>query len=71
MGPEVILMIGALMCALGLVAAAAIGIKYRNEDWAFILIFACIGFCAGAGWCFHKAVEVSAAREGIKVNLEK
>jgi len=71
MGPELVLLIGALFCVLGVAAAAFVGIKYRNEDWAFITIFIVLMCCGGAAWCVHKAVEVSAAREGIKIDLNK
>jgi hypothetical protein len=58
-----LLAIAALACGLGGFACIAIGIKWRNEDWAWMLIWGVIACWGGAAWCVQEAVKRGDARE--------
>lgn len=63
MTPELILVIAAIICVLGVVAAVVIAIKYRDEDWGFIPIMAGFMLACAAGGCISEAVKRSDERE--------
>jgi hypothetical protein len=63
MTPELILVVAALICVVGVVAAVYIAIKYRDEDWAFVPIMAAFMLGCAAGGCISEAVKRSDDRE--------
>jgi hypothetical protein len=54
----------ALVCALGVVFFTCIGIMYRKEDWAWMVIWGILLCIGGAGWCIEQAIERADTEQG-------
>lgn len=63
MASELILVLAAAVCALGVAALVLLAIKYRREEWVFFFWFGMIACGSGAAWCIQEAVKRSDARE--------
>jgi hypothetical protein len=71
MSSELILVLSALVCAIGVAAFVACGIKYRNEGWVFYLVIGAIVCASSAAWCIQEAVKRADAQQNppsVKTN---
>jgi hypothetical protein len=57
MTAETILVLSALVCAIGVTASVACAIKWRKEEWVYLLIIGALISVCGAGWCIQEAVK--------------
>jgi ABC-type uncharacterized transport system permease subunit len=62
MDPITLLALGALVCALAVIFFSFIAIKFRNEEWAFIVVIGIFICGGGAAWCLQEAVKRADAR---------
>jgi hypothetical protein len=76
MTSELILVIAAVVCVIGVAVFLACAIKWRDEEWAGLLGLGVVLCFLGAAACFQGAVERSDAREHqrpthpVKVNAK-
>ena len=70
MTPSVILLLGALVCALGVLIFVVLAIKFRDEDWAFLLLMAALAGAGAAGGAFNEAVKKAENEQRIPVDVQ-
>jgi hypothetical protein len=47
-----------------------ITIKYKDEDWVFLLWFAMLFLAGGTAWCFQEAVKKAENEQRIPVDVQ-
>ena len=70
MTPSLILLLGAVVCVLGLLLTVFLAIRYRNEEWVFLFWFALIACGSGAAWCFQESVKKAENEQRIPVDVQ-
>lgn len=57
MDPITLLALGALVCVLAVIFFSILAIKFRNEEWVFIVVIGIFICGGGAAWCLQEAVK--------------
>jgi len=60
-----LLVLGAAICALGVIFFTVVGIKFRNEEWVFFVVIAVVACAGGAAWCLQEAVKRADNRPAV------
>lgn len=68
--PSTILLLGAFVCALGVVLFVFLAIKYRDEDFSIALIVAGIVCASGCGYCFNESVKKAENERNVSVDVQ-